>query len=521
MNKIDIFNTSVVINDYRLGDCEQLENYFKVYDPITHGYYYLGLYYDSENKKLYLPRGIDIWLVEKLIGTDAHVNMNCHYKYKKNDDIYIKYLPRDDVQKETLRFMLGKEEYRRTATETQLSVNLNTGKGKTYVTIGTLAYTGIRGIVITNSVSWLEQWKQRTIEYTNITNKEIYIISGSLQVKKFLRATDEELDKYKLFLITHDTIQSYASNNGWESIGVLFEKLKIGVKIYDEAHLNFSNMCMIDFYTNVYKTYYLTATPAKSSERENQIFQLYFKNIPAIDLFDSENDPHTKYIAISYNSRPSPVLVSKCKNKYGLDRNKYANSVVYQDNFIKLLVVLMDIGLRMTMAPNKKFLIYSMTNESIKVIYDTILDYFPDLQNDIGIFTSVTPKEDKSIALSKRVILSTTKSAGAAVDIPGLKLTIILAEPFKSEVISRQVLGRTRDKNTLCIDVIDKGFYQCVNYYYKKLPIFKKYALECSNIQLKDQDLDERFNTILDKLNQRYYIPEQLMTKLEPLMTKI
>lgn len=508
MNKIDIFNSSIVINNYNFGDCKQLENYFKIYDRVNHNYYYLGLYYDDKNKKLYLPRGIDIWLVEKLIGTDAHVHINSHYKYQRFDNIYIKFLPRDDVQKEALRFMLGKKEYRKTAGDSQLSVNLLTGKGKTYVTIAALAYMGIRGIVITNSIGWLEQWKNKAIEYTNITDKEIYNISGSIQVQKTLRSSDEYLMRYKLFLVTHDTLQSYASNHGWESIGKLFEHLKIGVKIYDEAHLNFMNMCMIDFFTNVYKTFYLTATPAKSSDDENRVYQLCFRNIPSIELFDGDVDPHTKYIAIMYNSRPNPIQISSCKNAYGLDRNGYTNYVVKQDNFNKLLVILMDIGLRATMQAGQKFLIYIMTNEAIKIVYQSIIEKFPELRNDIGIYTSIVSKEEKQIALTKRVILSTTKSAGAAVDIPGLRMTIILAEPFKSEVIAIQTLGRTREDNTMCIDVIDTGFNQCLNYYYKKLPAFKKYATDCSVIRLNDKELDDRCNMILNN-------------KCEPLMVKI
>lgn len=513
MRKIEVLNTSIRINDYEFGDCEKLENYFRVFEPTTHSYYYLGIFYDKINKCLYLPRGIDIWLVERLLGEDADVKVNSYYKYQSFEDIYIKLLPRDDVQKAALRFMLGKEEYRKTATDSQLSVNLSTGKGKTYITIATLAYMRIRGIVITNSVEWLRQWADRTLEYTNIKNTEIFTISGSANVTKLLNMTDKQLSKYKLFLVTHDTLQSYASKYGWDSIGEFMEKIKIGVKIYDEAHLNFTNMCMIDFHTNVYKTYYLTATPVKSAEKENQIYQLAFKNIPSIELFDTENDPHTDYIAITFNSRPTPVQISNCKNMYGLDRNKYTNYVVHQENFHKIIVVVMDMALKATRERGKKCLIYIGTNKAIESVKDIILDVFPILANDIGIYTSIVSKEDKKIALSKRIILSTTKSAGAAVDIAGLKLTVVLAEPFKSEVIARQTLGRTRDNNTMYIDLVDKGFVQCVRYYYKKLPVFNKYAKSCSIVALSDKDLDDRFESVLESLMPKKMVP--LMTKIE------
>ena len=499
-HKIEIHNTSIIINDYEFGDCTKLENYFKVYEPVTHSYYYYGMYYDENNKKLHIPRGVDIWMVEKLLGTNAYID-DSYYKYEVHDDIYIKYLPRDDIQKEALRFMIGQAEYRKTAQCPQLSVNLFTGKGKTYISIAFLAYTGIRGIVITNSIGWLKQWEEKTIEYTDISKKEIYTITGQVQIQKLLMMSEKKLKSIKLFLASHDTLQSYASNNGWDKLGDLFRYLKIGVKIYDEAHLNFMNICMIDFFTNVYKTFYLTATPIKSSERENEIYQLYFRNILAIDLFNPDKDPHTHYNAMVYNSRPDPMQIVSCENKaYGLNRNKYTNYVVYQDNFKKLLVVLMDIGLKATMKYGQKFIIYIGTNQAISIVKDYILETFPFLEDDVGIYTSIIDKEEKEKALTKRVILSTTKSAGAATDIPGLKLTIVLAEPFRSEVITRQVLGRTRDDNTMCIDVIDAAFAQCKRYYYKKLPACRMYAKSVSITKLSDGELHERYQYVLDNL---------------------
>ena len=58
----------------------------------------------------------------------------------------------------------------------------------------------------------------------------------------------------------------------------------------------------------------------------------------------------------------------------------------------------------------------------------------------------------------KKLLLTTTKSAGLGEHIPGLKMTIVLAEPFKSEILARQTLGRCRDKNTTYIEVVDEGF---------------------------------------------------------------
>lgn len=498
MSKIQVTNSAVIINDYNLGDCEKLEGYFKSWDPITHSNFFIGLHYDEDNKKLYLPRGIDIWLVEQLLDFKAELMVNGYYRFKRFSDMYMKYKPRDDVQKETLRFMIGVQEYTDNQKRSQLSVNLSTGKGKTYVTIATLAYFAIRGIVITSSVEWLRQWADRTCEYTNIKPNEIYNISGSGNVFRLLDMDINKLDKYKLFLVTHDTLQSFGKNNGWDMVGKLFEHLQIGIKIFDEAHLNFDNMCMIDFYTNVFKTYYLTATPSKSDYRANIIYQNAFKNVPSISLFDEKEDPHTDYFAIHYNSDPTPYEVSSCyTSKYGLDRNKYTNYVVKKENFYKLLTIIMDIGLKNTRVKGTKMLIYIGTNKAIDIVYNWLIENFWELRDDIGIYNSVVSKEEKTKALTKRCILSTTKSAGAAVDIPGLVMTVVLAEPFKSEVITRQSLGRTRADNTLYVEVVDKGFKKCLDYYYSKQSIIDTYAKSRNIIRLNNKELNDRYDLIM------------------------
>ena len=343
MSKIIVKNTCIKITDYEFGSHPDLEKYFLMFNPTNHQYYYQGLFYDTENRTLYLPRGIDVYFVEKIMEQKAIVERNMSDEFDMYDDIMIKTLPRNDVQKEALRFTIGKEEYRDTATKSQLQLNLYTGKGKTYIAIATSAYLGIKSIIITSQSSWLTQWIERIKQYTNVTDKEIYNIKGSGCIYRLLTKTPEEIRKIKYFAVTHSTLKSYGDTHGWDKITELFQYLRIGLKFYDEAHQNFDNMMKIDYYTNTYKNYYITATALRSNEFENNIYQLSFKNVLAIDLFDPETDPHTEYLSILYSSKPTPQQISSCKNQYGLDRNKYTNLIVTNDNFYMMLDILFEI----------------------------------------------------------------------------------------------------------------------------------------------------------------------------------
>lgn len=485
--KLVVKYTSIEVHDYELGDCVSLERYFTLYDKIRHQTYLSGVVYDEENKILRLPRGVDIYFIEKLLDEKAHIESKSD-EYDKGilSNIKIKFLPRDDDQKKAIQFMTGQGEYYKFKSSSSMLLSLGTGKGKTYCSIVASVIRGYRTMIITSSIQWLSQWKDCILDYCdNVNKKEIYTISGAHTIYRIMNKP-EIVDRYKFFLVSDSTIRSYGDKHGWDQVSEFFKILKIGTKIYDECHLHFDVMCKIDFYSNTNMTYYLTATPLRSDKDENNIFQLYFKNIPNLELFDPEEDPHTHYISLKYNSRPNAMERGECASmKYGLDRNRYIQYVVKKDNFYKILKYVLHI------IKGKKALIYIGINDAILTVRDWIIDNYPELEDEIGVYTSIIKNgKDKQAQLDKNIILSTTKSTGAAVDIAGLKYVVVLAEPFKSEVIVRQTLGRTRDPDTYYIEVVDMAFQQIVKYYKFKLPILKKYALSRKEINVSQDDLD-------------------------------
>lgn len=486
MGKIIIRNSCIKIEDYVLGQCPELENNFVIYDPITHRKQNFGMYYDNENRCLYIPRGLDIWKIKQYLGLEVV------YKEKPNDflemdNVLLKLKPRDDQQKEALRFMVGANEYENNLDEPQISVNLNTGKGKTYCSIATICYLKAKSIIITASVTLLNQWKNNIMEYTNLNSNDILWLDGQT-INMMINGKSNKASKAKIFLCTHATLHTFGTNNGWGKLNDIFKIAGVGIKIFDEAHTNYENMLMVDFFSNVAKTYYVTATPQRSNFMEDNIFQLSMKNVPAIDLFDAVNDPHTEYIAIKFNSKPTAQQISACKNAYGLDRNKYIDYVTKQPNFYMILRVIMDLVIKC----KGKALFYIGTNEALLRVYKWIGENYPQFLGHIGIYTSLVPKEKKFREKEKKLLLSTTKSAGLGEHIDGLKMTIVLAEPFRSGVIAKQTLGRTRDNNTVYIELVDLGFRKIRDFYYAKLPIFNRYASGTSDMVIDQYELENR-----------------------------
>ena len=489
MSKILVKRSCIKLNNYELGDCKHIENTFSVYDRIRFTSFLKGIQYDDEKKVLYLPRGIDIEWLERIVGDLAIMDDKVD-PYDTISPSAMKYGPRDERQEKALRFLIGPENFRRS----QLSVNLNTGVGKSYCSIAACICLQYRAIIITRSKEVLRQWKNYILEYTNIKPNEIYMIEGSPGMNRALTRSD--ISKFKFLLVTHGTLKSFGDNNGWDKVEEFFKKIRVGIKIYDEAHLNFDNMCSIDYHSNTFKTFYVTATPARSSEEEDRIFQYYFKNVPSIDLFDEDIDPHTNYLAIRFNSKPDALEISECASgQYKFNKNIYTNYLVKKDNYYKILTILLD------MVKNRigKTLVYIGTNNAIQITYDYIMDNFPEWRGYVGIYSSLVPNNMKEDQLNRKLILSTTHSCGEAMDIKGLETTIVLAEPFKSEVLARQTLGRTRANNTQYIEVVDEGFEVIRRFYYYKQETYRKYALSCSELKLKQDDLDNIYNSIMYK----------------------
>jgi len=490
MNKIIVHRTSIEIVDYTMGDCYGIEKSFSVWDSRCHRYNIIGLYYDEAKRSLFLPRGTDIFRLETAFGCNAVVDTSHDPVRHMSSLLGLKYNPRDGDQIEAIKFMLGKPPYEKNTSKAMLALNLNTGKGKSYCAIATISYLSMTSAIITDTIGCLDQWIGYFLEYTDITFDQIYRISGSASIAKLYKMKD--ISQFKVYLIPHATLQNYGNTNGWDKVHELFVYLGIGLKIYDEAHLDFVNMCMIDYNTNTYLTYYLTATLGRSDYFQNKIFQTYFKDTPKINLFHEDTDPHTAYVGIKYNSQPSPLELSRCMTSYGLSTTKYANYVTSKPMFENMLHIILNKALSKT----GKSLWYIGTNKAIEDIREWIYVNYPGLINNVGVYTSLTPKEIKHLELEKKIILTTTKSAGAAMDIKDLVEVVNLAEPFKSRVLAQQTFGRTRGDNTIYKDVVDLGFPQSRAYYNNKKPVFSKYATSCKEVSLPPNDLQRRADEI-------------------------
>ena len=472
--KIVLYNTRIDIHGYEIGDCEELESSLCVWNQIYFRLEPRGLQYNEKEKILSVPRGIDVNFLVSKLKLPVHTDTN----YNKFDkvNLKLKYEPRNDIQIKSLAFLTGEGKFKYTQEYSQLSLNLDTGDGKTYCVIASLCLHKMKAIIITHTENIKDQWKKSLIKFTNIDPRRICDLTGT---KKMEDMFTEDTDDYDMYLVNHGTIQSYAKKNGWENLNRFFEYIRVGIKVFDEAHLHFKSIINVDLNTNVHKTFYLTATFERTDKSEDRVFHLCFKNIAKYGYETrGEKRKHIKYVAVKFNSKPNMEDQMSIKTKMGFNRHAYMDYQMEKGIIFDVIKYVMDTFGRL----EGKALVLSSKIESADKLKDLIVEWYPD--KSVGIYHSKISKVEKEGIKEYDIISSTPQSCGTGFDVPGLRYNIML-EPYNATITANQVCGRLReipDEFTYHIELIDVGFPKVKEMYRKRLKVFKEKCYSVSEV---------------------------------------
>jgi superfamily II DNA or RNA helicase len=480
--KIYAYNTHYEIMEYDLGDFPSLEWELSLWDDVRH-VRNPKFYYDAENRIMYVPRGYDPNKLSNWAKKPIDFMDTCNERKKVTFNI--KTPPRNNVQKESIRFLTGKNEYETMYNESQLVLSLPPGEGKTYCTIASLSLLNAKSMVIVNTDTLRQQWKSKFLEYTEVPDKYIHIIDGTKDIDKLMKSHATKLSAVCIYIVTHVTLMNYLKNNGFNALNAVFNKLGIGVKVVDEAHLCYDSILMIDYATNIWKTIYLTATFARSNKEDNDIFQRSFNMIHKLRKEPKEKRKHVIYIPYIFKTRPSAIDLQKVKGRKGFDRHNYIDYELQAgmlldiiENYITTMVIKKKV--------EGKIIILSSKKESCDRILEVVKEILPSYASCVN-YTG-NKQEDLS---QFGIICATPKMLGTGADIPGLRI-VINTEPTRSIVNTLQIFGRLReyapDKDTYYIELIDKSFHAVWDMFrvrYKTLEALAKQVFKIDTTVIK------------------------------------
>jgi superfamily II DNA or RNA helicase len=400
--------------------------------------------------------------------------------------------PRDEEQENVIGFMLD-------STNPQTFVTLDVGKGKTFCTGYVAGTIGVKTLIITHRGALQQQWDGSLHDLNGYPRDKIHTIETGKEVSDIING-ELELD-YDIYLLNHQTFRSALRQiKSLSMMNQLTKKLKIGLKVIDEAHLEFKNTLLVDYAFNVKRNLYLTATAARSNKEENIIFKYVFNNANFYKPDPRFVKKWVNYhmVEIDTDLKPGIYKWQVVKNR-GMSPGTYGKWVIKRDkNKTHFKICKMLIKEFFNANDKAKILIFMPLIElcsDLKTYLEEELfddDSFPyDL--NIGTINSSNSKSDNAYNQNCDVIISTIASTGTGTDIAGLT-GIINCTPWYSAVISNQVFGRLRYIGTECnfYDIYDTSVPMDVIWIQNRMKVLTKRALTVNHLKWVDPESSQQ-----------------------------
>lgn len=466
---IEVSRNNIVIRNVENDSAElkKLTYKYSLYDKLYRKYTFSAFFRDGND--LYIPSSVGVEEIQQLFPKkETVVNLNNVAK-SKSVSYNMLCQPRDDLQKQALDFLMKMKKDPETHSR---FLSLATGSGKTYVTINLVSKLRKKPMIIVDAIDLATQWKREFLKHTDLTDDDILILSGQESIdKEILNPTK------KIYIAVHRTLGNMMTNNV-NSMNVLMNKLGIGIRVFDESHVEFGNICKINAFSNVEYTLYLTATPNRSNFNDDSLYAKIFSKIPFFNGKEMGSEKYHTIILATMNSLPSFDEKIGIRTQYGFSQAKwgaYAASSGYE-TLLETLTTLID-KLKL-LERDKKMAIILPTIDLIKKISVDLKENYKDIE--IGTFIGEISKKKREDELDKKVILTNEKIFGKGKDVKDLEIVINFV-PVGSVVVTEQILGRLRNigKSAILIDVTDIGFDECV----RQQKIRKRFYKKCKTVK--------------------------------------
>ncbi len=332
------------------------------------------------------------------------------------------------------------------------AVVLQTGKGKTAIALAGIAKLGVRTAIVIKGM-YVKKWigdvedAYKNHKDAKWSKGDLIVIRGSEALIDTIELAKAGQLTAKVIIITNTTMQMFisdyeATNGRSEIYGCkpieLYELLGVGIRLIDEVHQDFHLNFKQDLYTHVALAISLSATLEPDDKFLDRMYKIA---IPLVNRYSgAEYDAYISAVAVMYHMRDAHRF--KCKR-----RGAYSH-VLFEQNIMKdtkRLKAYLDLIATVAQAyyyrkrePRQSLIIFAATKEFCRLLTSHIKKTFPEYHTMCYI-------EGASYEefLKADVVISTIKSAGTAVDKPGLR-TAILTDALDTSQGNEQVKGRLR-----------------------------------------------------------------------------
>ena len=304
---------------------------------------------------------------------------------------------------------------------------LSCGKGKTVIGIYIICFLLLRGIVFVSNTGLVIQWMERFKQYA--PGIRIGIIGGKYGKKR----SEIQVEDYDVVICM---IQSIMKNDDFPTS--FFNSF--GVLVVDEVHFISSEVFSRSLFKCIPKFVVGLSATMDRKDLTSWAFKLFLGDVVYRNI--DQDDREVDVRAIFFNADDEedvdefiePILSPTGTVAYTPMIQKLA-AYGPRNNFIKRFIpyiLCIEDGHRQT-------IFFSITIDLLIQFRTRVLEEFPELEDDFGLYVSKGTKEkDRPEALTKQFILTNYSMGSTGLDVPSLSTLVFLLP--RTDI--RQTVGR-------------------------------------------------------------------------------
>ena len=368
-------------------------------------------------------------------------------------------------------------------------VTLDPGMGKTFIAMKSMSILGVRTFFCIRPM-YVEKWISDIKEGFSLEKEDLMVVQGSKNLKRLTQlATEGELNA-KIILCSNKTFYGYLRDYelyrddiqhlGYAcNPGDLYETLGVGLRVIDEVHQDFHLNFRQDLYAHVPKTLSLSGTLDSDDPFIERMYGVMF---PIQDRYrKDEKKVFTLVDAFFYRIYNADHRV-KYTQHMGRTMKTYSH-VRFEKSIMRQKKLLNDYLEMVADIVQKRFVDIRLDGQKLVVYFSTVdmctifADRMKHRHPTLNVIRYVS-EDDYEEMLEGDIIISTVKSLGTAIDIPGLRVAV-LTDALSSKQANLQCMGRLRelknwpDQNPEFIYLVCEDIEKHKEYHEKKKEVFQ------------------------------------------------
>jgi superfamily II DNA or RNA helicase len=448
--KVEKTSTGLIIHQPTDEIKRKCLRYFSLSDPVREYFIYSGKdtkkvpIFGKEHDVIYITSGF-LSLNDQAIrqlrpfvhnitssdGSTVHVTMNRQ--------------PRSKLQEDCIHSII-------TSKSSKITIEVKPGVGKTFMALYAISKLERKPLIVAPTVLLKNQWIEN-LEDLGIDRSDIATTIYDGPNKTFC-------------VVTISSIENELRKD-WKGLMDVIKKANYGIKITDESHLHMKGLLKFDAICNIKRNWYLSATLGRSDEAEDRILNRALSDAERF-IGDSRYEEYQEeYINIYLQDIYYNASRKLCETHFKYGKKGLISATYYRmlmdynfgKPFYRNIIHMVKVADKIK-EPGTKVLVLLPLLDAIRTVLDVMGrdPYFK--QFDIAMVDGSMSLSEKSKALEKDLILSTTASMGTGVDVSNLG-AVINFDQKSSLIIFEQIVGRLRNRGfqTYYFDVCDHVKY--------------------------------------------------------------